>query len=232
MPNAFSDLAALEAHFRARGFVDQNGLADQDTEDFYSRVLVPEDERPYLLTVHIMSGEAVGHLEAGLTAYFDPPQRDDVNADLASLAGALVTGGPGADEVVRFLRAALDERRDDERDVEDIRLQVVFPEREPDQTFEVVHIEASRPLSPGEWAGIAEEDNPGQDAIDACRQILRERGHPLAERPLSLTMSSEMGDDRLDVLRTDEGASLWLTTRPKGGPKLSVISPDGTREDL
>lgn len=233
----FDSPDALEAHLRARGFVDQPEIADAATDDFFSKVLVPPGEPPYLLAAQILSGELIGQVEVGLTAYFDPSERLRVNADLAALVGGLVAEGDGRGGPAMFVAETLAAGRDGERDFEGVRVAVMFPEREPDQDFEVAHVEASRPLEPGEWEGwssdgrIAAADCAGT-AEAACRAMLSENGHPLAGRRVNHALSCPMGDDRIDVLRSEDGESLWLTTTPAGDRRLAILHDDGRRETL
>lgn len=235
-PGPFDSPAALEAHFRARGFVDQDGIDDAAADDLFSRVLVAAGEPPYLLAAQILSGELIGEVEVALTACFDASERVSVNARLVELVRDLVDGG-GRDEPARFVAETLASGRESERDFAGVRVAVMFPEREPDQDFEIAHVEASRPLEPGEWNEWSDEDRIAvafvADGVEAaCRAILRERAHPLAGSRISLALSSPMGDDRVDVLRSEHGESLWLTTTPTGERRLAILHDDGRRETL
>lgn len=237
----FSSPSTLERHFRERGFIDQNGLANRATPDSYSRVLVPGGEPDFLLSAHIMSGRNMDKLQVGHQAIFRESQGAEVIIELIHLVNELFAAA-GRGDPTEFLADALQGAENREQEFSGVRLLVCFPEREPDQDFENLYVEASRELGSGEWdawtgagplreAVIADEDSAAS-AEAACCAILETRGHPLAEGQLRLSMSSAMGEDRLDVIRSRDGASLWLTTKPSGERRLSIVHGDGRREDF
>lgn len=239
--NPFSSPSALERHFRDRGFVDQNGLANRATPDSYSRVLVPGGEPDFLLSAHIMSGRNMGDLQVGHQAIFHETQGAEVIVELIHVVNELFAAA-GKGDPTEFLADALQGAENREQEFSGVRLLVCFPEREPDQDFENIYVEASRKLESGEWdawtgagplreAVLADEDSAAV-AEAACQIILEARGHPLAGQQLRLSMSSAMGEDRLDVLRSRDGASLWLTTTPSGKRRLSIVHGDGRRDEL
>ncbi|MFC3691426.1 hypothetical protein ACFOWB_04270 [Chenggangzhangella methanolivorans] len=237
----FSSPDALERHFRERGFIDQYGGAPSATRDHYSRVLVPGGEPNFLLSAHVMSGRNSGDLQVGHQAIFHESQGAEVMVELIHVVNELFAAA-GRGDPTGFLAEALQGGEDREQDFGDVRLLVCFPEREPDQDFENIYVQASRQLRAGEWdawigenplrAAVTADEDSAAAAQAACRAILEARGHPLAGGDLKVSMSSAMGEDRLDVLRSRDGASLWLTTTPSGARRLSIVHGDGRREDF
>ncbi|QZN98280.1 hypothetical protein [Chenggangzhangella methanolivorans] len=231
---------ALERHFRERGFIDQYGGAPSATRDHYSRVLVPGGEPNFLLSAHVMSGRNSGDLQVGHQAIFHESQGAEVMVELIHVVNELFAAA-GRGDPTGFLAEALQGGEDREQDFGDVRLLVCFPEREPDQDFENIYVQASRQLRAA--SGTLDRREPSARGRDG-RRGQRRRGagglprHSRGPR----TSARRRRSQSLDVERHGRGPPR-RAPQPRrrepvahddalGARRLSIVHGDGRREDF
>ena len=125
--------------------------------------------------------------------------------------------------------------------------ELILPEPEPDQNFDVIMLQCRRVLQTGEWdawlsdpailAVLASEQKRVSDSIlKRCRELLRQHDHPLAEVPIELfttpSAQTEKDEKTLVVLSAEGGFKLYVYLYSNGNTELSIISPHGEQSSL
>jgi hypothetical protein len=225
-----------------RGFGPIKQVNVTTLPDMYVANLALRTNEADLLRGTVLAGGPMNCLKLGLTCYCHSP-----SSWLATqaLLTDIVTGLFERARVTSprdLLTEAFDAREDRTLAIGDLTLEVVFPEREPDQDFDVVSVSLWRPLRQHEWEGWLSEglisaahDEQKQlvDAMEAaCRRLLERNRHPLADRSLTHFMTSDDDGTLMGNFHTAAGESLWLRMEPKGEASLGIVYADGRLEEL
>jgi hypothetical protein len=188
----------------------------------------------------VVAGGPMGRLEFSLTSYAHSPSSWPATRALLNDTITELFERAGVAPPREFIGDALSVREDKILIEDDLTLEVIFPDREPDQDFDVVSISVRRPLRQNEWkawlskgliSSAHDEQKKQVQAMEAtCRQLLEREQHPLADQVLTHFMTSEDDETLVATFHTAAGASVWLRMPPGEEPSLSIVHADGRLE--